>query len=239
MLTITTTGPTTTLDAPFHPETATAAKAIGGKWDGKTWTFAARDEQRVRDLARQIWGTDGTPSSTVTVKIRLGNMAYEQAIWFAGHRLAHRPSRDERVRLGEGVIITHGSFQQSGGSSKNPRLGGHEQESVMLEVRDVPAAHPELDTQHPHMTVEVIGQDEPADATDALLAERERLLARIAEIDAILPEPEGTEVTTRQAAAALGVSVRTVQRWAQTGKVEATKTGTGAWVITITTGTES
>ncbi len=68
---------------------------------------------------------------------------------------------------------------------------------------------------------------------DALLAERERLLARIAEIDAILPEPEGVEMSTRQAAQALGVSVRTVQRWAQAGKVNAAKDSQGRWTITI------
>ncbi|MER7002192.1 helix-turn-helix domain-containing protein [Dactylosporangium sp. NPDC000555] len=69
---------------------------------------------------------------------------------------------------------------------------------------------------------------------DALLAEREALLARIAEIDALLPEPEGTEVDTRQAAQVLGVSIRTVQRWAAQGRVQATKSDSGHWVITIT-----
>lgn len=67
-----------------------------------------------------------------------------------------------------------------------------------------------------------------------LLAEREALLARVAEIDALLPEPEGTEMSTRQAAAALSVSVRTVQRWAATGKVQAAKDSHGRWIITIT-----
>lgn len=71
-------------------------------------------------------------------------------------------------------------------------------------------------------------------SVDELLAEREALLARIAEIDTMLPEPEGTEVNTRQAASALGVSVRTVQRWAAAGKVTAVKDDAGRWVITIT-----
>lgn len=87
-----------------------------------------------------------------------------------------------------------------------------------LQVRDKIAAH---------LTAAV----EPD--VDALLAERERLLARVAEIDAQLPEPEGTEATTREAAAALGVSIRTVQRWAQTGRVDAEKRD-GRWVVTIT-----
>jgi hypothetical protein len=72
-------------------------------------------------------------------------------------------------------------------------------------------------------------------SVEALLAEREQLLARLAEIDAQLPEPEGgTEVDTRHAAQALGVSVRTVQRWAAQGRVEAKKNDQGHWVITIT-----
>jgi hypothetical protein len=78
---------------------------------------------------------------------------------------------------------------------------------------------------------------QPAQPSEAeLLAERERLLTRIAEIDAHLPEPEGVEVTTRQAAIALGVSVRTVQRWASTGKVAAVKNQDGRWVVTIEQG---
>lgn len=39
-------------------------------------------------------------------------------------------------------------------------------------------------------------------------------------------------VSTREAAAALRVSVRTVQRWAKTGKLAATKTA-GRWVIEL------
>lgn len=72
-------------------------------------------------------------------------------------------------------------------------------------------------------------------SAEELLAERERLLARLAEIDALLPVPEGTTVGTREAAQILGVSVRTVQRWAAAGKVSATKDN-GRWVITITIG---
>jgi excisionase family DNA binding protein len=75
-------------------------------------------------------------------------------------------------------------------------------------------------------------EEQPSEAD--LLAERERLLARVAEIDALLPPPPAAEVTTRQAAQALGVSIRTVQRWAAQGKVQASKDAQGRWVITIT-----
>jgi excisionase family DNA binding protein len=42
------------------------------------------------------------------------------------------------------------------------------------------------------------------------------------------------QVTTREAASALGVSLRTAQRWAQNGKLNATKNAAGRWVITLT-----
>lgn len=78
-----------------------------------------------------------------------------------------------------------------------------------------------------------LAEPAPEPGTDALLAERAELLARLAEIDALLPEPEGVEADTRTAAAVLGVSVRTVQRWAAQGKVTARKDG-GQWIVTIT-----
>ncbi|MET8864713.1 helix-turn-helix domain-containing protein [Nonomuraea sp. NPDC004580] len=41
------------------------------------------------------------------------------------------------------------------------------------------------------------------------------------------------QVSTREAAAAYGVSPRTIRRWAQNGRLDAIKTG-GRWVITAT-----
>lgn len=40
-------------------------------------------------------------------------------------------------------------------------------------------------------------------------------------------------LTTREAAAALGVSLRTAQRYAKNGKLTATKNEAGRWVITL------
>lgn len=41
------------------------------------------------------------------------------------------------------------------------------------------------------------------------------------------------QVTTREAATALRISIRTAQRWAATGKLTATKVA-GRWIITLT-----
>lgn len=233
---ITTKDGKTTLASPYHPDLPAAARKIGGKSQknaaGKhtAWEFDARDEARVRALATEIYGTDGsTAVELVTVRLDMDQLSEAPDCWFAGRRVARRPGRDDDVRLGDGVIVIEGGFAGSAGSVKYPRLGA--KPGTILEVRDLPRTAVESEGQDGVTIVDEQGPD-----VDALLAERERLLARLAEIDAQLPEPEGVEATTREAAAALGVSVRTVQRWAASGKVDAAKDGRGRWVITITVG---
>jgi excisionase family DNA binding protein len=231
---VTTEGSKTTLASPYHPDLPADARKLGGRFDRATkhWEFDSRDEQRVRDLARQYYGTDGTEpdGDLVTVRVKLAD--YEGNKWdntarFAGREIARRPGRDSEVRFASNVVLISGHLHPGGGSTQYPQInaGG----DVVVEVRDLPRAALEMENADKY---EIVGEQGPD--VDALLAERERLLARLAEIDAQLPEPEGTQASTREAAAALGVSVRTVQRWAAAGKVEARKDDKGRWVITIT-----
>jgi hypothetical protein len=241
---ITTADGRTALATPYHAGLVARARDLGGRWDRtrSVWTFDARDEGRVRDLAREFFGTDGSEPAGDVVTVRIRAADHECDRWndgpfaeFAGRRVAERPSRDARVRLAANVVLVDGEFDRSSGSMKNPGLGGG---TAVLEIRDLPRAA--LDREKAD-SYEILTPPAPAEEPavtdlDALLAEREQLLARLAEIDARLPEPEGAEASTRDAAVALGVSVRTVQRWAATGKVDARKDDRGRWVITITVG---
>lgn len=235
-ITVTTKNGKTSVKSPFDPDFVTQAKTIGGRWDAanKAWTFDARDEDRVRDLCREIYGTDGNPvemGDLVTVRVRLADHEgdkWDNAAKFAGQRIAHRPNRDEPVRLAANVVLVEGTLPSSGGSMRYPQINAGD--DVVVEIRDIPRATLKLERESDY---EIVGETSNVNV-DALLAEREQLLARLAEIDALLPEPEGTEATTREAAAALGVSVRTVQRWAAQGKVDARKDEQGRWVVTIT-----
>jgi hypothetical protein len=92
----------------------------------------------------------------------------------AGRRLAYRPSRDEDVRLADGVILFEGEFPGRGDCDPG----------IVLEVRDVP-------TDQAARMVEAYKATILDGATlnrEALLAERAKLLARVAEIDAALAE---------------------------------------------------
>lgn len=172
--------------APYDPTFPKRARELGGDWkpDNKTWVFAARDEQRVRDLCREIYGTDGAPTPTVTARVDCAktDTEFDRELRLLGRRLAYRPGRDTHVVLGDGVIVLAGGFPSCGGSVKNPRL--EFEEGTVLEVRDVPASAPGID----HRAVTVVAAGEPD--REALEAERARLVARIAEIDAALAKTE-------------------------------------------------
>lgn len=185
-ITLTTSGNTLTVVTPFDPSMPTRAKKIGGRWNPaqRAWTFDSRDEQRVRDLLRDIYGTDGSTDTGPAVTVRLECGAYNrQEFRIAGRRLAWRPARDADVVLADGVVIVSGSFPCSGGSVRNPRLD-HD-DPVVLEVRDVPAEQARKMCEQ-DVTAQII--DAAEDRRAALAAERDRLLARLAEIDTELAE---------------------------------------------------
>lgn len=129
--------------APYHPAAVARFRALGGQWNGDVWLFDPRDEARVRDAATAVYGTDGTPSAVVDVRVTL-TVARQATLWegdnnlfLLGRQIARRPYRDARVALGDGVVIVEGRFSGAGGSAKNPALGNLD--GITVEVRDVPA----------------------------------------------------------------------------------------------------
>lgn len=175
------------VNAPYHPDFPSRAKGLGGKWDSgtKSWTFDPRDEERVRALCRDIFGTDGdTAPEMVTLRVDVDKVVgrNDQECWVAGRCIARRPGRDWHVRLGEGVILLAGGFPSRGGSAKYPAL--EPEPGTVLEVRDVPrpAAEKAVAEQY---GVKIVEPDAPADAKrQALLARREALLAELARVEA-------------------------------------------------------
>ncbi|MFK0294791.1 hypothetical protein ACIQU6_30565 [Streptomyces sp. NPDC090442] len=183
-VTITTENGKTCVESPYHPDWPSEARNLGGKWSGGVWVFDARDESRVRELAREVYGTDGTPDpgGNVTVRIPLvvdvrgpGN-GRPATLYRYGRTIATRFGRDEEPRLGDGVILVEGGFTGSAGSRSYIELGPLD--GTVVEVRDVPRS---LAEEH---GLEIVEDDKPDPHT--LRAERERLVARIAEIDALL-----------------------------------------------------
>ena len=173
--------------APYHPEWPAQAKALGGRYrpTDKSWQFDARDEARVRELCVAIYGTDGeTAADLVTLHVQVWRLQDSQAIWLAGREICSRPGRDAQVRLGAGVILLSGEFAAWSGSRNHPRVGALA--GTILEVRDVPRPLAEAEAQKLPEIISIIEHQGPD--REALRAERERLTARIAEIDKLLSE---------------------------------------------------
>lgn len=188
-VTITTTESQVRVHSPYNPAFPDEAKKLGGKWqaDSKAWVFDARDESRVRELCREVYGTDGSDDGDqVTLKITIHDEigARHQALYFAGRQVARAWGRDSGARLGEGVVVLEGGFG-SGGSVKNWRTKARA--GTVFELRDVPrpAAEKEIENYAQDNNVDIKIIDETIDR-DALLSERERLMTRIQEIDNLI-----------------------------------------------------
>lgn len=139
MITITTANGKIAVKSPYHPSFVSAVKRLNGSWNGAagTWTVDARDEQAVRDICRQVYGTDGSDNPVlVDIRITLSGTS-DDSLFDYGRLIAQRRGRDERVKLGDGVVIVDGRFPASAGSRNNPKLMNFD-DVVVLEVRDVP-----------------------------------------------------------------------------------------------------
>lgn len=168
------------VESPYSTAFVDAAHGLAGKWQAPYWLFDGRDEAAVREALVRIYGRDDKPpAQTVDVEISLDEWWYDggPTMTFGGLRVAHRPGRDQAVRLGGGAVIKAGGFSSSGGSVKNPRL--EPKDGTILLVRDVPAGH--IDLQDKGATVVSVTVDKAALGT-----ERAELVARIAEIDKLL-----------------------------------------------------
>lgn len=145
------------LTAPYHYATAGKARLLHGIWlpDSKRWAFDTRDEDRVRRLCVDVYGTDGSEAKVPTVTVQVvcshpdGSDALaddSSELWLLGRQLLRRRTRDSEVSLGDGVVVVSGGFANSGGSANHPRIAW--KSGTVLEVRDVPVVLADRDLTH-------------------------------------------------------------------------------------------
>lgn len=179
------------VDSPYCDRFVSRARSLGGRWAGGQWRFDARNEDLVREALIEFYGTDGNPDEElVSARVTYpdGCSVWHGNVQILGRPLARATGRDSGATIGDGVALVAGSIN-SGGSVKNWRTVA-EPGTVFL-VHDLPraaikrlaaklAADPE---SLAHVEVLV-----PQSATDesTLRQERERLLARVTEIDQLL-----------------------------------------------------
>lgn len=186
---ITRTADTLSVTSHYNTDFVAAARKLGGKWNGtsKSWQFDARDERRVRDLCITVYGTDGQPTKTVTVRLTaLGNIEeYGAAVVVCGRDVARARGRDSGATIGDGVVFLKGS-PKSGGSMKNWKT--IIPDGAVFEVRDVPERMIESisDVDYTWQVVESENPDDLETELARLIADRDAIQARIDELRAKL-----------------------------------------------------
>src|SRR5690606_25910046 len=89
------------VSAPYHPDFPPRARKLGGKWDAykKVWKFDYRDEDRVRNVLMDVYGTDGRKVESVDFKLFLPDYLDQRELWVGDRQVLYRPGRDAEVRL--------------------------------------------------------------------------------------------------------------------------------------------
>lgn len=185
-VTIETTDTEVHVQSPYHPKFVRGAKKLKGQFKKPFWVFDIRDQGRVEELCRQIYGTDGSPCERVTVECKatkdLLGRGRKTELYCAGRQIARVKSKYSGADLGHKVVVTQGFFG-SGGSHKNPTVDWSE--DTVFEIRDLPRpAAEKLVQKHPNDA----RITEYGDRKQALRAEKERLQKRIEEINRELAE---------------------------------------------------
>lgn len=129
---------------PFSRGFIAAARSISGRWDApaKVWTFDSRDRERLTEILYKFFGyVEHSSGELATVRVTLDEGTYEEErgqVRFLGRVIASRWSRDEAVRLADGVVKVSGEFSRSGGSHAHPRVCPDGCQPAVLEIRDIP-----------------------------------------------------------------------------------------------------
>lgn len=177
--------------SPWNEEFVRKARAdLSGKFVNGEWVFDVYNEQRVRKELMELYGTDGVITDVCTVRVTLDEDDDTKcgAITVRGRPVAKASGRDSGASLSPGIVVLEGGFT-SGGSVKNWYTvvkGGH---AVVL-IRDFPGvtARKLVEQGMEWISIE---QEAPMIDRSALEAERARLVARVAEIDHLIPAIQG------------------------------------------------
>ncbi|MBD5170045.1 MAG: hypothetical protein HDT20_08025 [Oscillibacter sp.] len=174
------------ISTPYHSEFVRKIKrCANAKWDPEhnVWVVDAKYVPAVRQIMCDVYGESDIPESKrYDVKLTFHKSVYSicDGVFFFGKCVARAYGRDSGARVGEGVCYLAGECE-SGGSVRNWQSIVNKGSVVML--YDVPTT--------------LVQDAEPVDGVDyefiertpdknALVSEKNSLLARIAEIDALL-----------------------------------------------------
>lgn len=178
------------IHSPYNADYVKSIKKIGGaRWNAedRCWCVPEHMVSAAREILMQTYGyTDQTPNETVTLQLTFNEYqaALREPCTYFGKTVAKAYGRDSGAKVGDDVALISGRIA-SGGSVKN--WTSYIYEGTVVKLYNVNKAIYEREIANisaDEITVEIV--DESVINEPELRAERERLLQRIAEIDALL-----------------------------------------------------
>lgn len=173
---------------PYNKEFIAKIKTIGGaRWNSieKCWTVPETEIDLVRSFMLDVYGETDQVIDTEYVTVKVTFNSEEEArcegIVLFGKCIAKAFGRDTGAKVSDDVTLLTGSVT-SGGSARNWKT--IVKEGTVVKVRNVPKSALAIETQY-DVTVEEIEDAQEVDKL-ALIAEKEKLLARLAEIEKLL-----------------------------------------------------
>lgn len=182
---------TIALRCPFHPDLSPLMRKLNGRWNPPLWYLDEEDEDTVRNICYDIYGTTGNDNpELVTVRLQVSEdediEALQQGVFLGGRCIARATGRDSGAKLGPKVVVTEGRAPRSGGSMKNWRT--IVPAASVLEIRKLPlpAAQRLAEARDDRFVATIVGRTSPD--LDALKARRQQLLDELAEVEQMIGE---------------------------------------------------
>ena len=177
------------ISTPYNKEFISKIKQIGGaRWNGseKCWVIPESEIDTARQYMQEVYGETDLPDDgeRITVDVTFLEMAsdWHEGITLFGKQICRAFGRDSGAKVGDDVTLIEGKIG-SGGSRANWSTIVHE--GAKFRIRNVTRAALQID--HPYnIKVEEVKKD--GIDKEALRIEKEKLLARLAEINALLGE---------------------------------------------------
>lgn len=171
---------------PFNSEFVAEAKKITGTFNGeqKCWCFDERNLDLVKKILLSIYGTDGQEQQSVDVEITVKKTIKSELspVCLAGREIASARDKNSGARIGNNISFVKDS-PTSGGSAKYWTT--EIPEGAVFRIFDLPSGATKLLNECDDIEYKIISAGQSKEQELAQLKmERDRILARIAELEA-------------------------------------------------------
>lgn len=130
-------------NVPFSKEFNKRIKNAGGRFDGikKVWWIDIDSEEIANEILKDVYGYEENAELIdvkVTIDFKNSDFEYtdDRNAEFLGRTVVYSINRDFK-KVGNGIQIISGEYEESGGSVKNPAVKFNEDKNFVFIIRDV------------------------------------------------------------------------------------------------------